>query len=310
MGKMNWIIWALICLLLLRLAKRPTRSLRRLAACHYQVWRNRGFWNRHRALVSRPARVRIRVSLTTSPDRIRQLEPVLASLQEGQNVQAEAIQLNVPLVFGRTGAGYDLPPFLARRGVCVHRCDDLGPATKLVPTVQGLSPADDVWIVVVDDDVRYLPRFLATLEAAIQGNPTAAHGISCPRMKLCLASTGSWVEDTVLEGVAGYAVHRRHFLPDLDPYFARALEDRNCKFGDDFTISNYLALHGVDRVSAANEWVNPRQMRRLGCHLPQGFGWDALHLGGGTGTSNQQRYTLALQFLESTGWRGFGTHHA
>jgi hypothetical protein len=51
LSQMKWIIWAFICLLLLRLAKRPTRSIRRLAACHYRAWRNRGFWAHNQAML-------------------------------------------------------------------------------------------------------------------------------------------------------------------------------------------------------------------------------------------------------------------
>ncbi len=301
---MKWILLVLAIALILRLLKKPSRSVRRLAACHFRLWCNRGYWARHQQVPGRPAKVRLRLSLTTSPTRIAHLEPVLASLQEGQLVRAESIQINVPHKFGRTGEPYVIPDFLTHRGVIVHRCDDVGPATKSVPTLLGLAPEDDVWVVVVDDDMRYPPEFLAVLEEAVLRDPAAAHGISCVEWRLPLAEGGPFVEVTALEGVSGLAAHRRFFGPDFPAYFARVLENHDSKFQDDFSISNYLALHGVPRRSAANELVNPRRMRSLGCHLPQGFGWDALHLGGSS-TPNEQRYINGSRYLRPLGLLGF-----
>jgi hypothetical protein len=307
---MKWIVLALAALALARLLKNPTRALRRQAVCRWRIWANRGYWARHRVVEGRPARVRLRVSLTTSPDRIAHLEPVLASLMEGQTVRAEAVQVNVPHTFGRTGQGYVIPDFLARRGVLVHRCEDVGPATKTVPTLRGFALEEDVWVVSVDDDVRYLPELLETLEVAILREPAAAHGISCWTPLITLEDGGPGIPAPALEGVAGHALHRSFFKADFDTYFACALRDKNCRFQDDFTLGNYLALHGIARKSAATAAVNPRRMRRMGCHLPQGFGWDALHLGAGSGVSNERRYSLGLRHLEREGWRGYGREGA
>jgi hypothetical protein len=307
---MRWILIVLAVLLVLRLAKNPTRALRRQAICRFRLWANRSYWARCRIVEGRPARVRMRVSLTTSPERIAHIEPVLASLMEGQTVRAEAVQVNVPHVFGRTGQGYVIPEFLARRGVIVHRCEDVGPATKIVPTLRCFAPDEDAWGVAVDDDMRYLPELLETLEAAILREPTAAHGISCFEPEITLVDGGPGIRAAALEGVAGYALHRSFLKSDFDEYFAFALQDKNCRFQDDFTLGNYLALHGIARRSAANATVNPRRMRRMGCHLPQGFGWDALHLGSATGVSNERRYSLGLRHLDQGGWRGYGREGA
>jgi hypothetical protein len=307
---MKWMLLALTVVVATRLLKKPTRALRRQAICRWRIWFNRGYWARHRVVAGRPARVRMRVSLTTSPDRIAHIEPVLASLMEGQTVRAEAVQVNIPHVFERTGQGYVIPDFIARRGVIVHRCEDLGPATKIVPTLRGFAAEEDAWAVAVDDDVRYLPELLATLEAAILREPTAGHGISCWEPELTLVEGGPGIKAAALEGVAGYALHRSFLKADFDEYFACALRNKNCRFQDDFTLGNYLALHGIARRSAADAKVNPRRMRRMGCHLPQGFGWDALHLGSATGVPNELRYTLGLRYLEQAGWRGYGREGA
>lgn len=307
---MPWIILVAAVLLAARLLKKPTRALRRQAMCRWRIWANRGYWARHRVVESRPAKVRMRVSLTTSPDRIAHIEPVIASLMEGQTVRAEAVQVNVPHVFARTGQGYVIPEFLARRGVIVHRCEDVGPATKIVPTLRCFAPDEDAWGVAVDDDVRYLPELLETLEAAILRERTAGHGISCWEPQITLVDGGPGIPAPALEGVAGYALHRSFLKEDFDAYFGYALQDKNCRFQDDFTLGNYLALHGIARRSAANAMVNPRQMRRMGCYLPQGFGWDALHLGAGSGVANERRYSLGLRHLEKGGWRGYGREGA
>jgi hypothetical protein len=125
----------------------------------------------------------IAIALTTSPARLQHLGPTLASLVN-QTRPADAILLNLPLRFARTGEAYPdaLPAELLKIAPQLHVnrvAEDLGPATKLVPTVRWLhsrmdelaarlgvsrsAVADAVHIVVVDDDMRYAPRMLESM---------------------------------------------------------------------------------------------------------------------------------------------------
>lgn len=97
------------------------------------------------------------ISLTTTPSRIDLIEPTLKSLLD-QSLAPAKIVLNVPEFSKREGVAYQLPVFLdGLERVQVRRCDDLGPATKVIPTL--LDEPADTPVLVVDDD-RIYPRWL------------------------------------------------------------------------------------------------------------------------------------------------------
>lgn len=97
------------------------------------------------------------VSLTTTPSRIGLIEPALKSLLD-QSPAPARIVLNVPYVSRREGIKYVIPDALSGlASVHIQRGEDLGPATKLIPTLS--HPDRDAPILVVDDD-RIYPRWL------------------------------------------------------------------------------------------------------------------------------------------------------
>lgn len=111
---------------------------------------------------------RLVVSLTTSPKRLAHLGETLKSLFD-QTVQPDVIQLNLPHVFRRTGELYDNiyeHEFLNKKPVLIHRCNDTGPTTKLLPTLQSETDPNTL-IVILDDDIYY-PSF--TLESIVNEN--------------------------------------------------------------------------------------------------------------------------------------------
>src|SRR5262249_5992858 len=97
-----------------------------------------------------PSRTNLIVTLTTLPSRVDRIAPTLKSLLN-QRSRAAAIRLNVPTSSRREQRPYDLPRWLQQlRSITVVRCEDFGPATKLIPTLASVDP--DQPIVVVDDD--------------------------------------------------------------------------------------------------------------------------------------------------------------
>ena len=129
-----------------------------------------------RAWAAAPERSDIIVSLTTIPSRMDFLADTLKSLL-AQTRPPRAIRLNLPAFSLRENRPYEIPAWLSSlASVRIVPCDDYGPATKLLPTLQDCAPGQP--ILVVDDDRIYARELVATLEAAAQahGNTAVALG--------------------------------------------------------------------------------------------------------------------------------------
>ena len=76
--------------------------------------------------------------------------------------------LNIPKIFPRTGKSYDIPDFIKENNdIIVNVVDrDLGPATKVIPTIQFIKDnnidTSETRIIYVDDDIRQLPDMIST----------------------------------------------------------------------------------------------------------------------------------------------------
>ena len=116
------------------------------------------------------------VTLTTTPSRIGLLEPTLKSLLDQSRPPARIV-LNVPEFSTREQVAYTIPDSLASlKSLEIRRCADLGPGTKLIPSVQAEAP--DTLLLVVDDD-RIYPRWLiARYETAAARDPDVVHTMS------------------------------------------------------------------------------------------------------------------------------------
>jgi len=118
-----------------------------------------------------PRPERLVVTLTTVPERMDRLTPVLHSLLD-QTVHADRIVLARPDVSRRSGQPYpQLHP--AVPGVDVIAATDEGPATKLLPA---LLAEPNAAILVVDDDVIYPRDFIAQMLDWHRRLPQAAIG--------------------------------------------------------------------------------------------------------------------------------------
>lgn len=116
------------------------------------------------------------VSLTSIPSRLPFIAPTIKSLLR-QSVAPQKIILNIPSVSLREGVPYVVPEFLkGLEAVEIHPCPDLGPATKLLPSLKRLPPSQP--ILVVDDDRIYHRSVLADLLDAVRAQPEAAFGLS------------------------------------------------------------------------------------------------------------------------------------
>jgi hypothetical protein len=124
------------------------------------------------ACAANPRRASLVVTLTTLPSRIERIALTLKSLLH-QRVAPATIRLNVPRVSRRETAAYEIPEWLTcLRSVTVVRCEDYGPATKLIPTLLD-APANQQ-LLVVDDDRVYRPTFVEQMIALADRHPDVA----------------------------------------------------------------------------------------------------------------------------------------
>ncbi|PHP65666.1 hypothetical protein CSC94_17615 [Zhengella mangrovi] len=195
--------------------------------------------------------LRVVISLTTIPVRLGHILPTLRSLLD-QSEPADRIVLNYPGVSGRTRDAYPDPGALGLPpGVDINRCDDVGPATKLLPT---LSAEPDALIIVVDDDVVYPRDFVATLKAAHRRAPDVAWGYRgvtlVPATRyvdlhhVFASAVGEPRDVDVLFGTWGYAVTAAMFDGQVHD-FSHASDA--VRWADDIWISGHLARRNVAR---------------------------------------------------------------
>jgi hypothetical protein len=116
------------------------------------------------------------VTLTTIPSRLPHIATTLKSLMRQSRAPARIV-LNLPHHSKRENVAYDVPGFLqGLKSVVVHRCEDMGPATKVIPTLMRAAPAQK--IIVVDDDRIYPPNLVADLDDAADRDEHSAFGMS------------------------------------------------------------------------------------------------------------------------------------
>ncbi len=96
------------------------------------------------------------VTMTTMPNRLQSqmLKKVMTSLFK-QEVRPKEIRINVPYVSKRTRKEYIIPEWMTSIPITIHRCEDMGPATKYLSTVRDLLDLQlpKQRILVVDDDM-------------------------------------------------------------------------------------------------------------------------------------------------------------
>lgn len=112
------------------------------------------------------------VSLTTTPPRFQHLPRFFATLQR-QTARPDRVELNIPRRYKRfPGEVPALPPLPDWITIC-NVDDDLGPATKILPTARRWADKD-VKIVYCDDDQAYARGWLARFIEASRQRPDEA----------------------------------------------------------------------------------------------------------------------------------------
>jgi Glycosyl transferase family 2 len=201
--------------------------------------------------------VRVIASLSTVPDRIRNLRPTIRSLLR-QTRPPDEIVIAIPDFSIREQKRYIVPKYLSQLPrVRILRCGkDWGPATKFIPVVQEELKAgrDNALIMVVDDD-RVYPR--DALKSYIHYHAQLADAALCFR-GAAMPSTLDWnharmiyAKDlrepqpvAVITGCGSYLVQPRFFDESLWDYSKAPPVAFDI---DDIWISACLSRRGVKR---------------------------------------------------------------
>lgn len=215
---------------------------------------------------------RVVVSMSTIPDRIEHLGPTLASILT-QNVHVNEIAINIPYK-SRKGLEYEIPTWLEKlHNVKIYRVEkDLGPATKILPTLQREAPSTR--IIAIDDDVIYHSNTVKALVNTFD-KYDGQHAITNFGIKLQptgeLPTTSSRIlsffnksqEVDLLQGFSAFIVAPKLFpkeVFDLNNGPSEAISV------DDIWLSGWLRFNGVKIMSAGSTYrqlplVNLGKMR-------------------------------------------------
>lgn len=161
------------------------------ATCLYRLLEGGSFWAEVREELSltqvslaeadalwaaNPRRSATIVSLTSIPSRLPLIGDTLKSLMLQARAPARIV-LSLPAFSRREQRAYDVPAFVrGLKALEIVGCEDWGPATKIIPSLQRHARSQP--IVAVDDDRLYPPNLVADLDDAAARYPDCALGFS------------------------------------------------------------------------------------------------------------------------------------
>ncbi|WP_420577809.1 hypothetical protein [Ekhidna sp.] len=119
------------------------------------------------------------VSMSVLPSRFKGLLPTINSLTD-QSVLPEKIMINLPRFFKRDKTEYEIPNYIIEHPLIEINWieNDLGPATKLLPTIDFYEHNPDRLIIVVDDDQIYSHQMVENYVKHEKQLPDAAMTLS------------------------------------------------------------------------------------------------------------------------------------
>ena len=201
------------------------------------------------------------VSMTSIPSRIKRLTKVIRCILDG-TVVPDQIILNIPNT-DKYIIPHNLQKLIDTESIIIlNRCDDKGPATKLLPTLS-LVTDPDTFIVTVDDDVEYPKHFIEGLvENYIRTDfPCGYSGVFVDGGVREAEEHDTMVD--VLEEYAGIIYKRSDFLEDFEVYCNEILFDKTLKKCPGIAFSNYLSYYGRGRVHIQLDGCNRNILEKL-----------------------------------------------
>jgi hypothetical protein len=211
------------------------------------------------------------VTFTTMPDRLHSstFKRVLCSMMD-QTKRPSDIRLNIPWVSKRTQKDYIIPEWLKDMPITIFRCEDMGPATKIIPTLQFFQNNPHQKLVVYDDDSVMPENYISIMDKLSNQYPnhcitTASYRFygseSAPRFKrlnfcdnLSVSKRINLVidqancfydenEPTLTDMVTGWSGYL--LTPNMITFDTYESLPKSAFFVDDVVVSGFLLEHGT-----------------------------------------------------------------
>lgn len=255
--------------------------------------------------------MKIVVSFTTSPKRIHLCRKMINSILR-QSRRPNLILLNIPRKFERTGEQYKIPEDLSPL-VKVNIIEkDLGPITKILPTIEYLRRNNydpkDTQVIYLDDDVRYQIRMVSTYfnfsKKYRNSKPTIFCTSGLRYENGQFQSIHKHFEKVdIVEGYGSVCAPLAAFEIDFERYILNTIRDSDSYYSDDIILSSYFWMKGYDmRIINKSPFLSIENMILGGRILDYGNESDALYLGAdGKTTDNNNRYIKVLKHLKTIG---------
>jgi len=220
--------------------------------------------------------MRIVGSMTTTPPRIGQIQPAIESVLR-QLMPIDHLELNVPDRSIRTDEPYVIPDWMPgiERLQVFRIGQDLGPISKIAPTLLRYRGDKQTYLWSVDDDFAYQPDHLELLCRA--HDPSRYRILTRQGGTIKADGTVQFLygtaEVSMFEGFDGVLYPPDCVGDDFAAYVAATSANADCRASDDMVLSLYFRRRGVpiylDRPKEAP--------RILGVRLPYARA-DALRL--------------------------------
>lgn len=191
---------------------------------------------------------RVVVSLTTIPKRIKYLPKIIECIKN-QTYQPDKIYINIPYYFKRKNEYYQIPTdWKFDDNIYITRCEDYGPATKLIGSLE-FEKDDDTIIITIDDDHNYHNNIILQLVTYAMIYPEhciSKYGQLGPNKYI----SHELIKDRIIfspylkyiEGFGG-ALYRRKYINDDMINYLKKLSVNSCYKSDDMTISTWILMN-------------------------------------------------------------------
>ncbi len=256
----------------------------------------------NKSILSRYLKPRIVVSLTTTPKRIIYIKETIDSIMN-QTIKPDIIVLNLPKIFKRDNSVFTkIPDFiLQNKSIIINFCEDLGPATKIVPTCISNITNDSDIIFSIDDDVYYPDKLF---ELYLYYHSLCPNSI-ITGTSLFTINNSRFHELKECELLEGFScvLYKKRFLKNIPI----KLFDKNKVpiyhyLSDDLILSNYLIKNNIKIYTFTNTHPIIKHIKSL----DYGFNNDALHKGAdGTASAcnifehcNFKNYKETIKYLK------------
>lgn len=199
---------------------------------------------------------RVVISFSTIPARIKYIDTVIGRLLQ-QSFLPDTIYICIPYFSKRKHVAYEIPEWLLNKYdsdsiVRIVRCEDYGPATKLMGCIP-FEVNPETIIITIDDDQIYAKDTIKTLirysneypDRCISGS--GFYSVSS-RYPLCYVLPGYNPTSPIVNYIEGFStvLYRRGFISkEMLDYFNSNALSKSCFMSDDLTISTWLRKQGI-----------------------------------------------------------------